>query len=184
MRIPEKTVKLKNGQTAVLRSPGPEDGKAVLEHLRKTSEETHFMARYPEEIVMTEEEEEAYLEKVRDHEDNFMLAAFLDGELVGNAGIQRVSDLMKYKHRGEFGISVKKKAWNLGLGRTMITEMLLQAKNTGFEQIELTVFEDNQKAKSLYEKMGFFETGRIPGAYKLKDGRYYDEIQMIYKVQK
>ena len=184
MYLKKKEVKLQNGQSVIFKSPEPEEAKEVLEHLQITSEETYFMARYPEEIVMTVDEEKEHLKKVNAHEDNFLLSAYLDGEMVGSAGISRVADLMKYRHRGEFGISVKKKAWGLGVGRKMIEELLEQAKNTGFEQIELTVFEDNQRAISLYEKMGFVRIGRIPRAYKLKDNRYWDEIWMVYQIQR
>lgn len=184
MYLAKREVELQNGKTVILKSPEPEEAEAVLEHLRITSEETYFMARYPEEIVMTVEEEKEYIKKVNAHEDNILLSAYLDGEMVGSAGIQRVADLMKYRHRGEFGISVKKKAWNLGVGRKMIEELLEQAKNTGFEQIELTVFEDNQRAISLYEKIGFVHTGRLKGAYKLKGNQYCDEIRMVYQIQR
>ncbi len=53
-----------------------------------------------------------------------------------------------------------------------------------FEQIELGVFEDNHAAIGLYEKFGFKRCGVLPRAYKLKDGTYRDEIQMILLMSK
>lgn len=53
------------------------------------------------------------------------------------------------------------------------------AKKAGFEQLELGVFADNDRALCLYKKMGFEEIGRIPRAFRLPDGSYIDEITMV-----
>lgn len=183
MFIKPKNLLLSNGQTLTLRSPVITDAGAVLELMRITSEETHFMSRYPEEIKMTEEMEAQLLKEVQEDQDNFMIAAFIEGELAGNAGVQRVDNRLKYRHRGEFGICIKAKYWNLGLGTLILKEVRKTAESTGFDQIELGVFSDNTRAVHLYEKMGFEKTGTVPRAYKLKDGRYCDEIQMVYIIK-
>lgn len=56
--------------------------------------------------------------------------------------------------------------------------MIKEARKMGYEQIELGVFSDNEKAKRLYEKNGFQVWGKNRNAFKLKDGRYFDEIIM------
>lgn len=40
------------------------------------------------------------------------------------------------------------------------------------------VIEGNDRAKHLYESLGFVETGRIPKANKYDDGTYRDDILM------
>ena len=107
MRIKEKEVTLKNGRKVILRSPDTADAEAVIQHFSITSGETYFMARYPEEIVITVEEEKEFLRKLNEDEDNFMIAAFLDGQLVGNAGVLKIQDFIKLRHRGGFGISIR-----------------------------------------------------------------------------
>ena len=52
MVFEEKRVALKDGMACILRSPGSDDAEAILSHLRQTSEETNFMIRYPEEIML------------------------------------------------------------------------------------------------------------------------------------
>ena len=42
----------------------------------------------------------------------------------------------------------------------------------GFEQVELGVYSDNDRARHMYKKMGFKEYGMNPRAFKLKDGTY------------
>ncbi len=179
MRIKEKEVTLKNGRKVILRSPDTADAEAVIQHFSITSGETYFMARYPEEIVITVEEEKEFLRKLNEDEDNFMIAAFLDGQLVGNAGVLKIQDFIKLRHRGGFGISIREHVCGLGLGTLMLLEVIEQAKHTGFEQLELEVFADNKRAKHLYENMGFQQVGILPRACKLKDGTYRDEIQMV-----
>ena len=48
----------------------------------------------------------------------------------------------------------------------------------GYEQIELALFSNNEKAKHIYEKHGFDVWGIMKRAFKLKDGTYYHEINM------
>ena len=86
--------------------------------------------------------------------------------------------MMKLKHRANFGVMVRKKYWNLGIGNLLITRMLQIAKDTGYEQVELGVFENNGKAVRIYKKIGFEEWGRVRRAFKLKNENYYDEIIM------
>ena len=106
-------------------------------------------------------------------------AAFIDGELVGNCGVNEIADRLKMRHRASLGISIKKKAWGLGLGTILISRALEQAKENGFTQVELGVFADNDRARYLYRKLGFTEMGCIPKAFCLKDGTYRDEVQMV-----
>ena len=179
MIIPETAVTLKDGTKVILRSPQPRDAAQLNEYLRLTSGETHYMVRYPEECDRTLGAAQKRLQAMEDHERSFMLAAFLDGELVGNCGVNAMSDHFKMRHRASLGISIKKKAWGLGLGTLLMEQALEQAKENGFTQVELGVFADNDRARYLYRKLGFTEMGCIPKAFCLKDGTYRDEVQMV-----
>ena len=181
MIIWESTVTLKDGTTVVLRSPEPSDAAQLNAYLRLTSGETHFMVRYPEECDQSVEAAQKRLQAMADDERSFMLAAFLDGELVGNCGVNAMApkDRFKMRHRASLGISIRKEAWGLGLGTILITRALEQAKENGFTQVELGVFADNERARGLYQKLGFAEMGCIPKAFYLKDGTYRDEVQML-----
>jgi len=182
MYIKPKSVKLKNGHNIILRSPDMFDAEQLLEHMRITSAETEFMSRYPEEITVSVESQSRFLQMIENDPDNFMLAAYIDGRLVGNAGITRVRDNFKYRHRANFGISLQEEVCGLGLGTIMMQEIFDIVKQTSFEQLELTAFADNVRAIRLYEKVGFVKTGVLPGAYRLKDGSYHDEVQMVYRI--
>ena len=183
MYIKAKKVNLKNGQEIILRSPDMFDAEQLLQHMRKTSAETEFMSRYPEEITVSVEAQARFLQMLENDADNFMLAAYINGRLMGNAAVTGVQDKMKYRHRANFGISLQEKVCSLGLGTIMLQEIQKIEKQTRFEQLELTVFADNTRAIRLYEKAGFVKTGVLPRAYRLKDGSYHDEVQMVYMVK-
>jgi len=178
MEFKEKKVELKDGTICILRSPNEQDAEAMIEYLKITSGETPYMVRYPEEVKLTLEEEKELLKNSLSSKENVMIAAFVDGELAGNAGINCVRNHIKLKHRAVFGIAIKEKYWNKGIGNALMKEILSTAKEMGYEQLELGVFSGNTKAMSLYKKYGFEVWGSVKNACKLKDGTYFDEIIM------
>ena len=179
MQIQPHTIHLKDGKEVLLRSPEKTDAQAMLDYMRITSSETHFMARYPEECPTDVQWEYDFLDRIIPHARSFMLVAILDGEMVGGCSVMAYNGHIKTRHRSSLGISIKQKACDSGLGTAMIDAALCPAKENGFEQVELGVFEDNPRARHLYEKLGFQEQGRTLRAFRLKDGTYRDEIQMV-----
>lgn len=179
MLIREKRVVLRDGSEITLRSAVAEDAEELCRHRKQTSSETYFMARYPEECEEDAERTRNKLNVVTKDEKEFMVTAFCGGKVVGDAGIGKISNHIKYLHRGYMGISICEAFCGRGLGRIMVEAVLEQAKSNGFEQVELGVFSDNYRAIHLYESCGFSRTGVIPRAFKLKDGTYRDEIQMV-----
>ena len=178
MIFKEKHIKLKDNTFCTLRSPNEQDAEKMIDYLKLTSDETYFLTRYAEEINISVAEEKEHLTKSLKSKSNIMIAAFIDEDLAGNAEISIYKNHTKLKHRAVFGISIKKKYWNKGIGNALLKELIEQATEIGYSQIELGVFSDNKKAQHLYEKYGFKPWGTIKNAYKLKDGTYRDEIYM------
>lgn len=179
MIFKEKDFFAKDGTKFMLRSPGPQDSDAMLQYLKTISAETEFMVRYPEEVTMTAEDEEAFLTAKLNTPGDMMISVFRDGKLVGNAGLNRVSDSFKARHRASFGIALIRECWHMGLGRELVTHIIASAKEFGYEQLELEVATCNEKALALYKEMGFVICGECPHAFKLKSGEYYNEYHMI-----
>lgn len=179
MLIKAKEITLKNGQKIILKSATAEEAEAICEHRYRTSGETHFMARYPEEGRLNTEKMKEGLKQMEEDPQNFLVTAYLDGKIIGDAGVTKLRELMKYRHRAYFGMSILKEYCELGLGSAMMENAIAQAKENGFEQMELGVFEDNPRAIHLYEKYGFEKYGVQPRAFKLKDGTYRDELIMV-----
>ncbi|MCR5671069.1 MAG: GNAT family N-acetyltransferase [Butyrivibrio sp.] len=178
MRIKERKYFLPDGQEVTIRSSGPEDAQKVKLHRELTSAETHFMAREPEDGPFNLEKVVEGLAVVAESERDFMVSAFIGDELIGDLGVTLVRPHVKYLHRAYLGMSIRQAYTGMGLGSFMMQVALEQAKENGFEQVELGVFSDNDRAKHMYEKMGFKEFGVNPRAFKLKDGTYRDEIIM------
>ena len=179
MRIPEEKIRLKNGKELTLRSAEEKDALTMLDYLKKTSEETPFLIRYPEEVTLDLETEKKFLNGVIESEDSVWFTVFDEEKAVGNCSINCLSNRMKLKHRCSMGIALEQAYCGCGLGTMLIEKARNKARELGFEQMELGVFANNERAVALYRKMGFVECGRMPRAFRMKDGTYIDEINMV-----
>lgn len=178
MLFSEKRIQLKNGTSAVLRSPRPEDAQALLDYMKITSGETPYLLRTPEECTMTLAQEEAFLANTIRQPFDVMLLCFVEGELAGNCRIVR-HNKRKNMHRADVMIALYQKYWNLGIGTAMFREMIALAESWGLMQLELEVIEGNDRAMRLYRKMGFETVAARPNAIRLPDGTMLKEFIMV-----
>ena len=102
-----------------------------------------------------------------------------DGRVVATAGVDAVGTRDKLRHRAEFGISVLRAYWGLGLGRALTEACIQCAKEAGYEQLELTVVAENERAIALYRKAGFVEFGRNPRGFRSRTSGYQEIIHML-----
>lgn len=178
----EKSIKLKNNALCILKSPEAVDAKAVLNHLVLSAKETMYMARHADEILMTVAQEELYLQTMIDNPRTVMIAAYLEGEIVGVAGVHPVAPYEKYRHRSEYGISVLQAHWGQGIGFALTQGIIESAKLMGYEQVELEVVSENSAAVALYEKCGFKRYGTRPFSFKERDGSYASLDLMLMRL--
>lgn len=177
MILDDRMIALKDGRSALLRSPCEQDAEKLLAFLKKASGETEFLLRYPEEWTMTVEQERAWASRVRASQDVLCVTCFVDGEVAGNAEIA-IRGGMKVAHRAVVTIAICREYWNLGIGTAMFEAMLAAAQGRGIELVELEYMEGNDRGRRLYEKFGFRAVCEKPNMYKLKDGTYRGEIHM------
>jgi RimJ/RimL family protein N-acetyltransferase len=183
MVFPEKEIKLKDGRTALLRSPLPSDAEAALEYMKITAAETPFLLRTPGEVTLTVAEEETYLARVAADPNTVSIFCFVDGVLAGNCNISRKTKA-KNRHRASIGIALKQEFWNLGIGTALFREMIAIAESWKLKQLELEVIEGNDRAMGLYRKMGFDTVSFVPNAIRMEDGRFVKEFLMVKPLQK
>ena len=157
----------------------PDNAASLALHRCITSGETPFMARYPEECTRDAEALGAWLQGMAEDAQNFAVTAFDGGNVVGDLGIQRFRAHFRMQHRANLGVSIQAAYCGCGLGRAMLQIAVAQARENGFEQIELGVFADNVRAIHLYRSLGFEDFGCTPRAFRLKDGTYHDERIMV-----
>ncbi len=180
MKIDNITINL-NGHELVLRNAAEDDAEMLIEYLKITNGETRFLIKEPEEITLTVEDEKAFIEYQNGSEENIMLLGFLDGQHVGNCAINGVGGF-RCRHRATLAIGLYQKFTGMGIGRVMMENLIRLAKEMGYEQLELEVIANNERAIALYKKMGFEICGTTPNAMKYKDDTYADEHRMIRKL--
>ena len=106
------------------------------------------------------------------------LAAELDGQVVGTAGLHPVATQIRRRHVAMIGISVAPEAQGQGVGSALMHAMCDYADRwMGVLRIELTVYTDNERAIGLYRKFGFEIEGRLRG-YAMRDGHFTDAFTM------
>ena len=135
----EQRIILKNGKEAWLRNGDAADGSAVYEVFNATHAETDYLLSYPEENTFDPEQEAAFLEGKAKSPNEIEILAFVDGKVAGLAGIEAVGTKYKVKHRAEFGISILKEYWGLGLGKALTKACIQCARDAGYVQLELNV---------------------------------------------
>lgn len=173
-----KTVKLKDGRKCILRSGNEADAKAVLDIFKLTHEQTDLLLSYPDEITFTIQQEADFLKGKEESEDSIEILAVVDGVLAGTAGFDKVGGCYKVRHRAEFGISVDKAHWGIGIGQALTEACVECAKAAGYTQLELNVLAENERAISLYRKMGFAEYGRNPKGFNSRINGYNEIVYM------
>ena len=184
MIIEQNFFEIKDGRKAVVRNPREEDIPAILEYLTRSSGETDFLIRSPEEINYTYESEKELLERVNASESQTMLVCLVEGMIAGMCNITFETSL-KTRHRATVAIALLKEYWNLGIGTHMIEMLISIAKtNPDILQVELDFIEGNVRARALYEKMGFRIAGIHPDAVKLKNGTLLNEYLLIKKLDR
>ena len=114
-------------------------------------------------------------------EDNFVLGAFIDRQLIGMAGFFRRRG-EKIRHRGGiWGVYVSEKCRGKGVGRALLGELIgLVQLLPGMEQVALAVSSQNAGAKSLYESLGFELYGCERRALKIGDAYVDEELMVLY----
>ena len=161
-----KTITLKDGRTCTLRNGTEQDGRALLDIFILTHAQTDYLLSYPDETSMTAEQEAQFLREKTESSNEIELLAEVDGMVVGSAGIGSVGRKDKVKHRAEFGISVDRAYWGLGIGRALTEACIECAGAAGYAQLELEAVAENRHAIALYESVGFAEYGRNPRGFR------------------
>lgn len=186
MRITPKSVTLKNGIIATLRSPHPEEAADMLTYLKAVATETHFLLRYPEECAdptdPAEIEDQArHMAAALENPYSLSILCEIDGKIAGQCSLS-FNRRYKIAHRATIAITSLSPYWGIGLGTAMFAAMEEAAKAKGITQLELGFMEGNTRARALYEKMGFRIVGDTPGAFRLKDGTYLKEYHMVKEI--
>lgn len=173
-----KTILLKNGMECYLRNGTENDGQAVLDNFNLTHGQTDYLLSYPDENSFDVIQETQFLKEKLESENEAEIVAIFNNTIVGTAGIEAIGTRYKIKHRAEFGISVAKEFWGLGIGQALMAACIECARTAGYIQLELNVVAENTRALSIYKKAGFIEYGRNPKGFYSRISGFQEVISM------
>ncbi len=168
-------VKIRDGRCVRIREAKRSDAEELLCHIKELAKERIYLLMEPEETPKTVEEEEKFI-NIYQKKNRKFLVALVDGRIVGSADC-RIGRFRKTGHTASFGVAVRKEYRNLGIGTALLSELMKWAEEMGAEKLWLSVFSTNERAISLYKKLGFEVECIRNGQFRI-DGKYVDEIIM------
>ncbi len=175
--MPTETISLDNGALLTIRDAQVQDAVALLRYLDTIGGETDFLTFGAYEFSHSLEEEEAYIQECLHTDNKLLILGLINDEIVGVLHFTGEAK-RRMRHSGEFGVSVPKAHWGLGIGSHLIRAMIEWAKaGEVIRKINLRVRSDNVRAIRLYEKFGFTREGEISREF-LIDGIFYSNIFM------
>ena len=106
-----------------------------------------------------------------------VFGAFVDNHLMGVAGFYRCTGV-KLHHKGVlWGVYVRDEVRGQGVGRALVEAVVGTARGE-VDQLLTTVNAANERAKRLYESVGFLVWGIQPRSMKL-GSRFVDEAELV-----
>lgn len=162
----------------LIREAEVEDATELIALLDQIGHESSFTSLDENGIAMSESEMHRFINKQAQSDNQIILLAFLNDELVGVINIT-ADQRPRVRHIGDVFLGIKKAYWGNGLGSILMEEAIEWAQSSGsISRLQLTVQKRNTAAVHLYEKMGFIIEGlQERGAY-IEGGEFLDVYLM------
>lgn len=172
-----KKLHLKNEKEVIIREAQKKDARSMIDFYNFVGGETDFLSFGKNEFKMTLHEYENFIESTSLEKNSTLILATIDEKIVSIASITS-EQKNRTKHVGTLGIVVQKQYCGLGLGKTIMNQLVNWASLNGItKKISLVTREDNIKAIELYKKVGFQEEGILKQDTYI-NGAYYDTLVM------
>jgi L-amino acid N-acyltransferase YncA len=144
-----------------IREATAEDKIAIKEYISHSLSPLDYVTFGDLEWFNAMEKGDSIFEAYRNKWGNHILLAFLDDMLIGMSIVtSQKSD--KFRHVGELTLSISQAHWHKGVGKDLITNMILLCKEKGtIRKLNLRVREDQDYCKQLYKSLGFYEEGNL-----------------------
>ena len=171
----KQEITIKDGRKLIVKEAVGSEAKELVRYIAAVGGESDFLTFGANEFNVSVKEEEALLKTFLESDNQIMLVGWLQNEIVGCIAF-RAGKWLRVRHSGEFGISVSKKYWGMGIGSHMLSVLIAWAQQTGIvRKINLRVRSDNDRAIAVYKKLGFVQEGVITREFMI-DGEFYDNI--------
>ncbi|GGU73777.1 hypothetical protein GCM10010211_44710 [Streptomyces albospinus] len=111
--------------------------------------------------------------------DGALRAAYVGRRLIGLGYWLRYAQETNRPHADLVKLAVAGTAHRRGVGRSLATALVADARATGIEVLTLDARADNARALRLYRSLGFREYGRIPGFVAVGEQRWDKVFYML-----
>jgi RimJ/RimL family protein N-acetyltransferase len=175
----KKVVQLKTGEKLILRHVKESDIDGIWSNFNEVVEEaTYLPVFFP---VRSEYEKLSWYDNILKEKELCIVAVHPELKspinIIGQCEISNL-EWDAATHVGSLGIIIQQKYRNMGVGRSLIDMAIRESKKlNNKEKIILSCFSNNDRALSLYERMGFRPVG-IRKKQFFMDTKYYDEVLM------
>ena len=108
-----------------------------------------------------------------------VLVAELKGRVVGYGKAEYATELPASRHVFHVnGLAVDPASEGNGAGRALMEALIERARERGCTRMTLRVFAPNERARRLYERLGFEVEGVLRGEFRVGDDEYVDDVFM------
>lgn len=134
---------------------GIETGKATFQH----------------EIPSFKEWNNAHIQECR-------LVAVLDGKVAGWVALSKVSSRCVYAGVAEVSIYIAAEAREMGIGKLLLNQLILESEKAGFWLLQSGIMEDNEPSICLHVKCGFRKVGYRERIGRDNNGKWRSTVLM------
>ena len=153
--LAERHVRLVDGREGVLRAIGPADREAFLAFHAGLSDESRYLRYFSARRRLPEHEVRHFTEV--DQRDHAGLVLLVDGQLVGHALYDRLSDPAE----AEVALEVADLFQGHGVGTALLGELAQLARRAGVRCFVAHVLPTNQRMLQVFRDLGFEEHARF-----------------------
>jgi RimJ/RimL family protein N-acetyltransferase len=169
-----KEAVLKDGTKIVLRPMVAEDKDALYEFFKAVP---HEEARYLRDNVESRLVVERWASTL-DYSKTLPILAVTNGKIISDATLNRRRSGWKW-HLGTVRVFVHKDYRNVGLGHTMIEEIVDIAGDLELEKLIVEIPDLNTAAVHAFRKAGFHRAAVLPGLAKDRENEPVDVVVMV-----
>ena len=107
---------MKNGKTLIVRSPEEDDAEEIMSLVKTADTETRYLSREPGEFTYSLEDEKLIIQNKKSAENVLWTISIVDNKIVGMAETRYNNKKSRFRHKGNLGLFIIKKYWDMGIG--------------------------------------------------------------------
>jgi len=160
----------------IIRPVDLDDARNIINLQQDIDAESDFMLFGKDERKMTVQSIRKRIGEWKKSENSGMFVGILNGEFAGFL-VMIAGPSPRSRHRASLVVGVRKAYYGKSVGSSLMAKAESWAQEVGITRLELTVVEENERAISVYKKMGYEIEGTRVNALYIND-EYVNELYM------